>query len=218
MDKIYTKRIWVTEGLPTPGFSTLRRGEPFEHLPGSLGWPLMLKAPHEGSTIGITKAESPEQLRQGVDLALRYDDTVLVEQFVQGRELTVAILCEGFDARALPVIEIVAPAGNYDYQNKYFTDEVRYLCPAPLDAALSERVRSIALKAFQALGCSGWARVDLMLGQADQAPMLLEINTSPGMTDHSLVPMAARAAGIDYDELCMRILAGASLKIHEGVR
>ena len=216
MDKIYTKRIWITHGLPTPAFEVVRRGAPVSHLPAALGLPLMVKAPHEGSTLGITKVSRADELPAAVDHALRYDDVALVEAFVTGRELTIAILGSGDHARALPVIEIVAPGGNYDYQNKYFTDDTRYLCPAPLPGALTARVQGLALQAFHALGCSGWARVDFMLRADDDAPYLLEINTSPGMTDHSLVPMAARAVGLDYDTLCLQVLAGASLKVRGG--
>ena len=138
---------------------------------------------------------------------------VLCEEFVDGCELTVAVLGSGDDARALPIIEIVAPQGNYDYNNKYFSDDTRYLCPAPLDAKLAEAIAALSLTAYRAIACEGWGRVDVMLRRGDDAPFLLEVNTSPGMTGHSLVPMAARAVGISYEQLCLRILASASLKI-----
>jgi D-alanine-D-alanine ligase len=141
---------------------------------------------------------------------------VLAEQLIAGRELTVAVIGEDDGALALPIVEIRAPQGNYDYQNKYFTDDTQYLCPAPLEAALSAQVQDLALAAFRALGCSGWGRVDFMLDEAGK-PWLLEVNTSPGMTDHSLVPMAARAVGIDYASLVMRLLEQASLKLRRAI-
>ncbi len=211
MDKVFTKRIWGSMGLPTPAFEVVRRGQALRELPDRLGLPLIVKPPHEGSTIGVTKVQGYSDVAEAFELAARYDDQVLVEQFITGRELTVAILGSGDQARALPVIEIQAPGGNYDYQNKYFGNETRYLCPAPLPAAVDEQVRRISAEAFRALGCEGWGRVDLMLDRQDR-PWLLEVNTSPGMTDHSLVPMAARAEGIGYDALVLGLLAGATLK------
>jgi len=210
MDKVFSKRLWQSLGLPTPGYRDLTVTTDLTTVTGELGLPLIVKPPHEGSTIGITKVEAGADLvalQQAVAFAARFDDVVLAEQFIAGRELTVSILGE----RALPIIEIVAPGGNYDYQNKYFSDDTRYLCPAPLEVALAERIQDIALRAFQALGCEGWGRVDVML-DAQQQPWLLEANTSPGMTGHSLVPMAARAVGIDYEDLCLAILASARLK------
>ncbi len=212
MDKVFTKRIWGSLGLPTPAFEVVRRGQALHALPERLGLPLIMKPPHEGSTIGVTKVQDCSGLADAFELAARYDDQVLAEQFIVGRELTVAILGSGEQARALPVIEIQAPGGNYDYQNKYFGSETRYLCPAPLPAAVDEEVRRISVEAFRSLDCEGWGRVDLMLDRQER-PWLLEVNTSPGMTDHSLVPMAAKAAGMSYDELVLALLAGASLKI-----
>ena len=178
-----------------------------------LGLPLIVKPPHEGSTIGITKVAGYSQMGEAFALAARFDDVVLAEEFVAGRELTVSIVQRAGGAlEALPIIEIVAPGGNYDYQNKYFTDDTRYLCPAPVEAALSERIRALALEAFRAIGCEGWGRVDFMLRHADSEPFLLEVNTSPGMTGHSLVPMAARAVGLSYEDLCVEVLASAALK------
>ncbi|MCA3179268.1 MAG: D-alanine--D-alanine ligase [Burkholderiaceae bacterium] len=212
MDKVYTKRIWTTHGLPTPGFALARSGEDVRAATKRFGLPLAVKPSREGSTIGFTKVVSDDQCAAAYEIARRHDDDVLCEQFVDGRELTVAILGSGAAARALPVIEIVAPAGNYDYQNKYFRDDTRYVCPAELPDSLSARIREIALASFHALGCEGWARADVMLRRADSEPFLLEINTSPGMTGHSLVPMAAKAEGISYEELCVRILETARLK------
>jgi D-alanine-D-alanine ligase len=212
MDKVYTKRIWTTHGLPTPGFALARSGEDVRAAAKRFGLPLAVKPSREGSTIGFTKVVSDDQCAAAYEIARRHDDDVLCEQFVDGRELTIAILGSGAAARAMPVIEIVAPAGNYDYQNKYFRDDTRYVCPAELPDALSARIREIALKSFHALGCEGWARADVMLRRADSEPFLLEINTSPGMTGHSLVPMAAKAEGISYEDLCVRILETARLK------
>lgn len=213
IDKVFTKRLWLSMGLPTPRYQALSTTSLLTGVAADLGLPLIIKPPHEGSTIGITRVDpGPDALfalQQAVTLAARYDDVVLAEQFIAGRELTVSIL----GGRALPIIEIVAPGGNYDYQNKYFSDDTRYLCPAPLDEAATRHIQGIALEAFEALGCEGWGRVDVMLDAALQ-PWLLEANTSPGMTGHSLVPMAARAVGISYEDLCLEILAGARTKIH----
>ena len=212
MDKVYTKRIWTTHGLPTPGFALARSGADVLEATRRYGLPLAVKPSREGSTIGFTKVVSEDQCAAAYEIARRPDDDVLCEQFVDGRELTIAIIGSGTEARALPVIEIVAPAGNYDYQTKYFRDDTRYVCPADLPEALSARIRDIALRSFHALGCEGWARADVMLRRADDEPFLLEINTSPGMTGHSLVPMAAKAEGISYEDLCVRILETAGLK------
>lgn len=212
MDKVMTKRVWLEAGLPTPGYRALTEASEVTAAAKALGLPLMMKAPHEGSTLGIVKASVVSELAQAYQAAAQYDDVVLAEQFVVGRELTVAILGRGQDARALPVIEIVAPEGNYDYQHKYFSDDTQYLCPAPLEPALATEISDISVKAYRALGCEGWGRADLMLDQKNR-PWLLEMNTSPGMTGHSLVPMAAKALGMSYPELCMQILKDARCKI-----
>ena len=213
MDKVRTKEIWVARGLSTPRSMVLRRGDSLREVPDRLGLPLIVKPPHEGSTLGVTRVLGYSQMQEAFETAARYDAEVLVEECIIGPELTVAILGSGGQARALPVIEIRAPDGNYDFTNKYFGDQTRYLCPAPLPEALAPRVRRLALDAFLAIGCEGWGRVDLMLRASDQTPFLLEVNTSPGMTDHSLVPMAARAEGMSYEALTLELLAGASLKI-----
>lgn len=212
MDKVMTKRVWLEAGLPTPGYRALTEVSEVTAAAKALGLPLMMKAPHEGSTLGIVKASVVSELAQAYQAAAQYDDVVLAEQFVAGRELTVAILGRGQDARALPVIEIVAPEGNYDYQHKYFSDDTQYLCPAPLEPALATEISEISVKAYRALGCEGWGRADLMLDRNNR-PWLLEMNTSPGMTGHSLVPMAAKALGMSYPELCMQILKDARCKI-----
>ncbi|GIZ50928.1 D-alanine--D-alanine ligase [Noviherbaspirillum aridicola] len=217
MDKVMTKRIWLSHGLPTPRFLVLdakeATPEELRKVPDELGLPLMLKAPHEGSTIGISKVVGYSDMQPGFALCAKYDEAVLAEEFISGRELTVPVLGTGRGARALPIVEIVAPQGNYDYEHKYFSDDTQYLCPAPLDDALTKRIQSLAVRAFNALGSSGWARVDFMLRAADNEPFLLEINTSPGMTGHSLVPMAARAAGMSYEDLCVEILRSADMDL-----
>ncbi|MEM4988669.1 D-alanine--D-alanine ligase [Collimonas sp. H4R21] len=217
MDKVMTKRIWQSMGLPTPRFIVLdahsATREELRQVPDVLGLPLMLKAPHEGSTIGISKVVGYSDMNEGFALCAKFDEKVLAEEFIAGRELTVPVLGAGRNARALPIVEIRAPEGNYDYQHKYFTDDTKYLCPAPLDEALAQRIQSLAVQAFNAIGCEGWARVDFMLRSSDNEPFLLEINTSPGMTGHSLVPMAAKADGVSYEDLCVEILKSASLDL-----
>lgn len=217
MDKIMSKRIWLSHGLPTPRFIELdgqaASDEELQKAAQTLGFPLMLKAPHEGSTIGISKVADQAGLRSGFDDCARYDEMILAEEFIAGRELTVPVLGRGRAAQALPIVEIRAPEGNYDYHNKYFSDDTQYLCPAPLDDALARRIQAIAVQAFNALGAKGWARIDFMLRASDNEPFLLEINSSPGMTGHSLVPMSAKAAGVSYEELCLQILAGATLEL-----
>src|SRR5690606_23420793 len=158
----------------------------------------------EGSTLGVTKVEKVDDLQRAYQLAAKYDAEVLAEQFIAGRELTVAVLGKGKSARALPIVEIVAPDGNYDYEHKYVSNDTQYVCPAEVDDALGASIRRIAEQAYVALGCEGWGRADFMLDEAGK-PWLLEMNTSPGMTSHSLVPMGAKAAGMSYAELCVAI-------------
>lgn len=213
MDKIFTKKIWISQQLQTPRFMVLTESTDLQAVSGELGLPLIVKPPHEGSTIGITKVSQAAELDQAYALAAKFDEEVLAESFIQGRELTVAILGTGASAHALPIIEIIAPEGNYDYQNKYFTDDTRYLCPAPIDAELTATIQKMCVDAYRAIGCEGWARVDVLLRASDNEPFLIEINTSPGMTGHSLVPMAAKAAGMSYEQVCLEILKSARLKI-----
>jgi D-alanine-D-alanine ligase len=213
MDKITTKIVWLAAGLPTPNYVVLDAKSDLDKTAADLGLPLIVKPPHEGSTIGITKVSAAEEFKAAYDIAAALDDSVLAEEFVTGREFTVAMLGGGADARPLPIVEIIAPAGNYDYQNKYFTDDVKYVCPAVLPDALAAEMQRIAVEAYRALGCEGWGRVDVLLRERDQKPFLLEVNTSPGMTTHSLVPMAARATGISYEDLCVEILRTARLKM-----
>jgi len=210
-----TKRIWLAEGLPTPKFVRLaadqQQREQLRAVPDVLGLPLVVKPPREGSSIGITKVAGYSQMQDAVALAARFDSDVLCEQFIEGDEVTCPVLGAGESARPLPVIRIVAPDGAYDYQNKYFTDVVRYECPSGLSADEEREIQRIVLAAYRILDCRGWGRADLMVRRTDRKPFLLEMNTSPGMTSHSLVPMSARAAGISYEALCVQLLAGASL-------
>ncbi len=222
IDKVMTKRVWLAEGLPTPKYVLLRRGhftrEQVIAIPDDLGLPLIVKPAREGSSIGVAKVQGYSEMVDAVDQAAALDADVLCEQFVSGDEVTCPVLGSGEDARALPVIRIVAPAGNYDYQNKYFSDETQYVVPCGLPAGEEEAIQEIVLKAYRVLGCRGWGRVDVMIDAATRRPSLLEINTSPGMTGHSLVPMSARAAGISYEDLCVQLLASAALDQHKGAR
>jgi len=215
MDKVMTKRIWQADGLPTPHYVRLafdqQSREQINAVPDVLGLPLIVKPPREGSSIGVTKVEGYSQMQDAVALAVRYDADVLCEEFIEGEEVTCPVLGSGLDAVALPVIRIAAPEGAYDYQNKYFTDDVKYHCPSGLPPEEEAEIRRITLAAYHQLGCRGWGRADLMIRASDRKPFLLEMNTSPGMTSHSLVPMSARAAGIGYEELCLRVLASATL-------
>ena len=215
MDKVMTKRVWIAEGLPTPRHVWLapesQTAERIDRVPHELGLPLIVKPPREGSSIGITKVTDAVQLFDAVTLAALYDPDVLCEEFILGEEVTCPVLGQGPHARALPVIRIQAPDGAYDYQNKYFTDVVQYQCPSGLPEAEEREIQRIVLAAYTALGCRGWGRVDLMIRATDRRPFLLEINTSPGMTSHSLVPMSARAAGMSYEQLCLHLISQAAL-------
>ncbi len=212
IDKLATKRVWLQEGIPTPRYRVLESGsrEELNAAVDDLGLPLITKPPHEGSTIGISKAQGYSDMGAAFALAAKYDSVVLAEQFIAGRELTCAVLGAGRSAGALPLIEIRAPGANYDYHNKYFSDDTKYLCPAPIDAALAAEIQRLCVRAYNVLGARGWGRVDVMLSDRNE-PFLLELNTSPGMTGHSLVPMAARAVGMSYEDLVLRIVADAAL-------
>ena len=215
IDKVMTKRVWLAEGLPTPRYVLLHAGaytaEKVRAIPDALGLPLIVKPVREGSSLGVTKVTSHGQMQQAVDAAAALDADVLCEEFIAGDEVTCPVLGTNADARALPVIHIVAPDGQYDYQNKYFTDVTEYRVPCDLPAGEEAAIQALVLKAYRVLGCRGWGRLDVMIDGATRQPYLLEINTSPGMTSHSLVPMAARAAGIDYEALCLQLLADAAL-------
>ena len=211
MDKLMTKRIWLAEGLPTPAWRQVRSAEQTREAFQALGSPMIIKPVREGSTIGLTKVTTLEQCDAAFALAHAQDPLVMCEQFIAGDEVTCPVLGTGDQARALPIIRIVAPDGNYDYQNKYFTDDTQYLVPSGLPTSEEANIQALVLKAFKALDCRGWARADVMIDQHTRKPYLLEINTSPGMTSHSLVPMSARATGMDYETLCLQLLASASL-------
>jgi len=215
IDKVMTKRVWLAEGLPTPKYILLRRGaldrKQVIAVPDELGLPVIVKPAREGSSIGVVKVAGYSGMTDAVDQAAALDADVLCEQFIEGDEVTCPVLGSGDGARALPVIRIVAPEGNYDYQNKYFTDDTQYSVPCGLPAGEEEAIQAIVLKAYRVLGCRGWGRIDVMIDGKTRKPYLLEINTSPGMTGHSLVPMSARAAGISYEDLCLELLRTASL-------
>jgi len=206
MDKWRTKLVWDASGIPTPRFAMVKPTTAWDRVVETLGMPVIVKPAREGSTIGLTKVVSPVDFNAAYALAARYDNLVIAEEFIAGQELTASILGE----TALPIVRIEAPQGNYDYQNKYFTDVVKYHCPSGVAGEVEDEIRKVALKAFRVLGCRGWGRADVML-RPDGSYSFLEMNTSPGMTGHSLVPIAARAAGLPYPELCVRILEGAAL-------
>jgi D-alanine-D-alanine ligase len=219
IDKVTTKRIWLSEGIPTPRYKLLRRGN-FDRrqvieIPDDLGLPVIVKPAREGSSIGVTKVAGYSGMTQAVDIAGKLDADILCEQCIEGDEVTCPILGAGDDARALPIVRIVAPEGNYDYQHKYFTNDTRYLVPSGLPVGEEEAIQELVLKAYRLLDCRGWGRVDVMIDGTTRQPYLLEINTSPGMTSHSLVPMSAKAAGISYEDLCVQLLQDATLDYAE---
>ncbi len=218
LDKVMTKRVWYAEGLPTPRWVRLgpdqQARENLRAVPDELGLPLIVKPPREGSSLGVTKVQGYSQMQEAVALATQYDPDVLCEEFIEGIELTCPVLGEGASARALPVVRIDAPEGNYDFEHKYFSDDTGYRCPSGLPPAEEAEVQRLTLAAYRTLGCRGWGRADLMRRARDGAIFLLEMNTSPGMTGHSLVPMSARAAGIGYEQLCLMLLAAAGLDRH----
>jgi len=201
MDKWRTKLLWHAAGLPTPAYQLMDARTDPAVLAARLGLPLMVKPAREGSSIGMSKVTSVEKIAPAYELAAGYDDVVIAERFIEGMELTAAILGD----EPLPLIRLETPREFYDYQAKYFADDTRYICPCGLPADQERALQQTALEAFRVLGCSGWGRVDLMLDR-DGNPQLLEVNTIPGMTDHSLVPMAARAKGISFESLAVRIL------------
>ena len=204
MDKWRTKLLWQAAGLPTPPYEVITARTDTAELAERIGLPLMVKPAREGSSIGMSKVTSVEKLAPAYELATRYDEIVIAERFVEGTELTAAIL----DGEPLPLIRLETPRVFYDYEAKYFANDTRYLCPSGLPAETEKYLQRQAETAFRLLGCSGWGRVDLMLDRQGNS-WLLEVNTIPGMTDHSLVPMAARARGISFEDLCVRILESA---------
>ena len=204
MDKWRTKLVWQAVGIPTPRFEMLTAASDFAAVVAKLGLPIIVKPSREGSTIGLTKVTQVDQLEAAFQLAVKHDAMVLAEQFMAGSELTASILGD----TALPLIRIAAASGLYDYHAKYFADDTQYFCPSGLPSAQEQVLQTLALRAFQIVGCSGWGRVDIMLDQSG-APHLLEVNTSPGMTSHSLVPMAAKVHGLAFPDLVIRILESA---------
>ncbi len=207
MDKWRTKLVWQAAGIPTPKFRMLTADSDWRAVVEELKLPLIVKPAREGSSIGVTKVTTAVDLVAAFQLACKLDPLVIAEEFIVGQELTASVV--GSDV--LPLIRIEAPDGAYDYQNKYFTDVVKYHCPSGIRTDVEDEIRAMTLKAFRVLGCEGWGRADMMLAP-DGRVSFLELNTSPGMTSHSLVPMAARAVGMSYPDLCVRILQMASLK------
>ena len=211
IDKQATKRLWSSFNLATPRFAMLNANSDWQKIVQDLGLPIIVKPAREGSSLGLSKVTKLEDLPAAYALAAKLDRDVMAEQCIIGEELTCPIVGDGESARALPVIRIVAPDSNYDYHNKYFSDDTKYLCPTGLDLALEEKVQELALSAYRALGCKGWGRADVMIDRATNQPYLLEMNTAPGMTGHSLVPMAAKAAGVEYADLVMWLLSKAGV-------
>ena len=206
IDKIATKQIWLSNGLSTPEFEELTADSDWNAVVKKLGLPLIVKPAHEGSSLGLTKVKSVDELPTAYELAAGLDKKVIAETCVVGDELTCPLVGQGNTAEALPVIKIIPPQANYDFHHKYFSNETQYLCPTGLAPEVNERVQALALAAYRALGCRTWGRADVMLDQKTGKPYLLEMNTSPGMTSHSLVPMAAKAAGVSYADLVLWLL------------
>ena len=207
IDKIATKLVWLSSGLSTPEFQELKADSDWNAVVKHLGLPLIVKPAHEGSSLGLTKVKSVEELPVAYQLAAAMDKKVMAETCIIGDELTCPLVGNSNDAEALPVIKIIPPEANYDFHNKYFSDETKYLCPTDLAPEVNIAVQELALAAYRTLGCKTWGRADIMLDQKSGKPYLLEMNTSPGMTSHSLVPMAAKAAGIEYAELVLWVLS-----------
>ena len=207
IDKIVTKQVWISNGLSTPEFEELTAQSDWDAVVQHLGLPLIVKPAHEGSSLGLTKVKSVEELPAAYKLAAGLDKKVIAETCIVGDELTCPLVGYGDSAEALPVIKIIPPQANYDFHNKYFSDETQYLCPTGLDPQVNQQVQDLALAAYKALGCRTWGRADVMLDQRTGKPYLLEMNTSPGMTSHSLVPMAAKAAGVEYADLVLWLLS-----------
>jgi D-alanine-D-alanine ligase len=211
MDKWRTKLVWDASGIPTPRFAMVKKSTDWTKVAEHLGMPVVVTPAREGSTIGLTTVRVAADFIPAYELAAKYDELVIAEEFIAGQELTASIVTDRERGEiALPLVRIEAPQGNYDYQNKYFTDDTKYYCPAGIRDEIEDEIRAVALKSFRVLGCRGWGRADVMLSP-DGSYSFLEMNTSPGMTGHSLVPMAAKAAGLSYADLCVKILADARL-------
>jgi D-alanine-D-alanine ligase len=211
MDKWRTKLVWDASGIPTPRFAMVKSTTDWEKVTEVLGMPVIVKPAREGSTIGLTRVSTPADFHAAWKLAAQYDDLVVAEEFIDGVELTASVITDRDRGEvALPLVRIEAPHGNYDYQNKYFTDTTKYFVPAGIRPELEDEIRQVTLKSFRVLGCRGWGRADVML-RPNGSYSFLEMNTAPGMTGHSLVPMAAKAAGLNYADLCVKILDDARL-------
>jgi D-alanine-D-alanine ligase len=215
MDKVRSKRVFDAAGIPTPDYAVVRNRSHAVLAAEEFGFPLIMKPSCQGSSVGMSKVFDPDDLDAAVDLALSFDGVALVERCIVGDEYTVAVL----QGQALPSIRIETPRVFYDYRAKYESDRTRYHCPGTVDAKVEQQYASLALAAFAELGCTGWGRVDFMTG-SDGQPLVLEVNTVPGMTSHSLVPMAAKASGIDFEELCWRVLetSFADNEVHDHVK
>ncbi|ALN62901.1 D-alanine--D-alanine ligase B [Lysobacter antibioticus] len=205
MDKIRTKQVWMSTGLPTPRYKRIAKGDDVHAAAREIGLPVIIKPSSEGSSVGVSRVLKDADIDEAVALAARYPGEMLMEQMVIGDELTVAVLVNGEGYSALPSIRIVPKGEWYDYHAKYIADDTQYLCPG-LDGADEAEIRRLAMEAFVAAGCKGWGRVDVMRDRSSGQLYLIEVNTAPGMTSHSLVPKAARQVGIEYDELCWRVL------------
>jgi D-alanine-D-alanine ligase len=202
MDKWRTKLLWQASGISTPRFELLREGEDFDAVEEKLGLPIFVKPANEGSSIGISKVKVPGGLKLAYQLAKKSDPLVLAEEFIGGGEYTVGILGDS----ALPIVKIVSANEFYDFEAKYLSDETQYICPSDLDPVVEKNIQSEAIQAFKTIGCLGWGRVDFLMNESGQH-FFLEVNTSPGMTDHSLVPMAAKVAGMSFEALVHEILS-----------
>mgnify|MGYP002654671007 FL=1 len=211
IDKQATKRLWSSFSLATPKFAMLNAKSDWDQIAKDLGMPIIVKPAREGSSLGLSKVTNVADLPAAYEMAAKLDRDVMAEQCIIGEELTCPIVGDGANAQPLPVIRIVAPDSNYDYHNKYFSDDTRYLCPTGLDVSVEKKVQDLALSAYRALGCKGWGRADVMIDNKTGQPYLLEMNTAPGMTGHSLVPMAARAAGVEYADLVLWLLSKAGV-------
>jgi len=207
MDKLRSKYLWSATGIPTPEYVVLASGTDPDEVVGKIGLPVFVKPVREGSSLGISKAKTSAELKAAWEMAAKYDDQVIAERFIDGAEITCGILGD----QALPLIRIETDREFYDYEAKYILDTTRYLCPCGLPSGQELELQSLARRAFTTLGCSGWGRVDFMLDNSGK-PYALEVNTVPGMTDHSLVPKAAKHAGINFDELVLRILETADVQ------
>jgi len=216
IDKIVTKQVWISNGLSTPDYEELTADSDWNAVVKHLGLPLIVKPAHEGSSLGLTKVKSVDELAAAYKLAAGLDKKVIAETCIIGDELTCPVVGQGKTAEALPVIKIIPPQANYDFHNKYFSEETQYLCPTGLAPEVNAAVQELAVAAYQALGCRTWGRADVMLDHKTGKPYLLEMNTSPGMTSHSLVPMAAKAAGIEYADLVIWLLS-QTLQQKEGI-